>query len=702
MIKKLINKLKNLMSTTWVRYTVVIFLGIFFGEIIFRLCAHMPIFSYPVLRIFLSTLFLSILFGYIFSFLPPIGARIAIGVLVFATNFYGYLQLGFNNFLGVYISFGTSSQLNAVIDYIKDFLHSIKKVYYTMYIPFFIILTYIIFFEKKAYNKLRNKITKDEKKHKLCIKSMFLAGSIMILASLYYFTLTLDFMQNKLQLTDNKKLFVNPSVPSTAIHEFGTSVFALGDIKVTLFPMDEQLTYTYKKKSGSSTGNSIVDKVYERKIDDSAWEQVIANEKRSTYNTLNNYFISQDITSMNEYTGMFKGKNVIFIMMESISDIFINPDLFPNFYKMYTEGWHWENNYSPRNACATGNNEMSGMLSLYTINNNCTANNYRSNTYYESVFNLFNEAGYSTTSMHDYTEAYYYRSTIHKNMGSGKYYGVRDLGISYSNEYVEWASDEDFMNKVLEILKNGEDGKPFMTWLTTVSAHQPYSASSTLGDKYLSEFSNLNYPRELKRYLSKAKVTDDGLGVLLKGLEEQGILDDTVIIMYGDHYPYGMSKSLIKNILTYDLDDYEIERVPFVIYNSKMEPKTFKEYTSYINILPTVANLFDLDYDPRLYMGDDLLSDTYQSLVVFADGSWKNERAYYNASTGRIKDYTDNPYSTEEVKAINEDISYKMKMSSLAIRNNYFNYLDNELKKYEKKEETTTPLSDNDTITPIN
>ena len=682
------NRITEFIKTTWFRYMAILFLGIFSGEIIFRLCAHMPVFSYPTFRVFISTLFLCSLFGYLLSFCNKIVARVLIGLLIFLTNFYAYLQLGFNNFLGVYMSFGTSSQLGAVVDYIKDFLHSIKLVYYTTFIPFILILPYLILFEKKAYNNDRNNIDKEGKKYKLYIKSLIMLGATLIFVSVYYLTLTLKFMQNDLQLTKNTDLFVNPSVPSTAIQQFGTTVFALGDIKVTLFPMDEQLTYTHKKTNNNK--NSNVDPDLTRKIDDTAWESVIANEKNNTYNTLNNYFISQEITNKNEYTGMFKGKNVIFIMMESVSDIMINPDLFPNFYKMYSEGWHWENNFSPRNACATGNNEMSGMLSLYTINNNCTANNYKYNTYFESIFNIYKNDGYRTSSMHDYTEAYYYRSTIHQNMGSEAYYGVRQLGIPYQSEYVNWASDEDFMNKALEILTNTDDTKPFMTWLTTVSGHQPYTASSILGDKYLKDFSDLGYSTEMKRYLSKIKVTDDGLGVLLKGLEEKGILDDTVIVMYGDHYPYGMNRNTIKQVLTYDLNDYEIERVPFVIYNSKMEPKTFTSYTSYINIVPTLANLFDLNYDPRLYMGHDLLDPNYESLVVFADGSWKNERAYYNAQNGVVKNYTDTPYTNEEIKAINEKVSYKMKMSSLAIRNNYFKYLDNQLSKYKVVEDTST------------
>ena len=694
----MINKLKQFKKTTLFRYTLILFIGMFGGELIFRACAHMPIIGYPTLRIFISTLFLSSFIAYLLSFTHHIAARIVIGLVIFLTNFYGYIQLGFNNFLGVYMSFGTSSQLGAVVDYIKDFLHSIKLIYYTNFIPFVLVLLYLIFLERKLYNPNRTQITKEHKKHKFYMKSLNFAGTALVLVSAYYVTITAKFMQNDLQLTSNKDLIVNPSVPSTAIHEFGTTMFALGDIRVTLFPMDEQLSYTYNKKKS----DSVVVSDYTRVIDDASWENVIANEKNNTYNTLNNYFISQNITDKNEYTGMFKDKNVIVIMMESISDIFINPELFPNFYKLYSEGWHWENNYSPRNSCATGNNEMSGMLSLYTINNNCTANTYKNNTYFESIFNLYNNAGYRTTSMHDYTEAYYYRSTIHRNMGSGKYYGVRDLGISYSNEYVNWASDEDFMVKVLDILKETDDGRPFMTWLTTVSAHQPYTASSILGDKYLSSLSEYNYPKELKRYLSKAKVTDDGLGVLLKGLEEQGKLDDTVIVLYGDHYPYGMNKSTIKKILTYDLNDYEVERVPFVIYNSKLEPKTFTEYTSYINIVPTLANLFDLDYDPRLYMGTDLLSDDYESLVVFADGSWKNERAYYNASTGAIKNYTDNPYTNEEIKDINERVSYKMKMSSLAIKNNYFKYLNDALEKYKVETNVVAQASTDDNHTQDN
>ena len=388
---------------------------------------------------------------------------------------------------------------------------------------------------------------------------------------------------------------------------------------------------------------------------------------------------------------MFKDKNLIVIMMESANDIFINQEYYPNFYKLYSEGWSWDNNYSPRNSCATMNNEFSGMTSLYSIYNTCTASKYKNNSYFESIFNLFNKQNYVTFSSHDYTEAYYPRSTIHKNMGSGEYYGVQKLGISYSNEYKNWANDDEFMEAVLKIIdKKTSNKEHFMTWLTTVSSHQPYSVDSIQGDKYYNMTKDTGYPSDVRRYMSKLKILDDGLGVLLKGLEDRGILDDTVIVLYGDHYPYGISKEHLNEVLEYDTEeDMNAEQVPFVIYNSTVEAKKFDQYTFYLNILPTLANLFDLDYDPRYYLGTDLFSNDAESLTVFADGSWKNEIGYYNAKKNKMKYYTDKTYTTEELNEINNEISTKVNISSTVIKENYFEHLKGKLDEENKKLEVS-------------
>jgi len=175
-----------------------------------------------------------------------------------------------------------------------------------------------------------------------------------------------------------------------------------------------------------------------------------------------------------------------------------------------------------------------------------------------------------------------------------------------------------------------------------------------------------------------------GINIIKADEKDAGEFENTVIVMLADHYPYGLSKSQIAEIIDHELGDYEIEKTPLVIYNPEMTSKSFTEYSSYINLVPTIANLMNLDYDPRLYMGSDLLSEDYESMVVFADGSWKNEKAYYNASTSKIKYYGEELYTSEEIQEINNKVSLKIQMSSTAIKNNYFNYLEKKLDEYEQ------------------
>jgi phosphoglycerol transferase MdoB-like AlkP superfamily enzyme len=330
------------------------------------------------------------------------------------------------------------------------------------------------------------------------------------------------------------------------------------------------------------------------------------------------------------------------------------------------------------------------MTSIYSVSQVCPGKEYGNNTYFQSVFNLYNDKDYVTFSAHNYTEFYYPRTKFHANMGSGDYYGVERLGIPYSNEYINWSNDDEFLEKVVNIIKTKRtDDKKFMTWLTTVSSHQPYGVDSIQGNKYYSMTKGTQLPSDVRRYMSKLKIVDNALGVLLKGLEQQGILDDTVIVMYGDHYPYGLPTNHLNKALPYDTaEDKNAEKVPFIIYNSQLEKKEFKQYTTYVNILPTIANLFNLDYEPKMMLGSDILSKDYESLVVFADGSWKNENAYYDASSRKVKYYNDK-YSEEDVLNITQDVGTKLKVSTQVIESDYFSFIGRVLSNVETENNVT-------------
>ncbi len=497
----------------------------FLIEVIFKLASNQNIFDVATIRILFSLLCISIIVSYIELYLKDKKIKILNLTLVGIASIYSFLQIGFNNFIGVYISFNVTSQAGAVFSYIIEFFKSFYWYYYLILLPF--VLMYI-YYKLQDLNILKIKIEPEFDKLK---SSLAAIAFFLLFAFLFNVTISVNAFQNKLQTISNKELFHNPSNPSVAIKQFGTTMYALLDIK-NLFFGEEMETIETKP---SYNQNPNID------TDDSKWLQLIENEDDTVLNYLNNYYINNKYTGENSYTGLFENKNLIVIMMESTNNIFINEELYPNFYKLVSTGYYFENHYSPRNSCATGNNELSGMVGLYSIYNKCTANAYSENLYPESIFNLFNNKGYKTTSMHDYTEKYYERREIHTNMGSGHYYDVDDLGLTYNTADEEWASDKEFMKKVVSILNNYQEQDHFMTWLTTVTPHQPYGKSA-FGDKYLSLFDTMeysNYDIKLKRYMSKLKIEDEALGVLLDGLEKQGKLDDTVIVLYGDHYPYG-------------------------------------------------------------------------------------------------------------------------------------------------------------------
>ena len=489
-------------------------------------------------------------------------------------------------------------------------------------------------------------------------------------------------LQHKLQTISNKELLLSNDNSNLSVSQFGVYVYGISDIIVNTFNIEYESDYTF---SNNNFNNNEVETDYNRFIDDSSWNALIENETSSTYNKLNNYFINREITPKNDKTGIYKDKNLIVILMESVNYIAIDEERYPTIYKLWSEGTSFRNNYSPKNNCSTGNNEMTVMTSLFTINHTCTANKYKKNVYPESIFNMFNNIGYSTSSYHDYIDHYYSRKTIHKNMGSGAYYNAQDLGIKWSSVYEEWPSDVDLIKTSTPKFINEDK---FMVFLSTVTTHQTYNVHSEYGDKNLDKLTDADLSTTTKRYMSKMYELEYALKLLLEELEAAGKLEDTVIAMFADHYPYGLSNKQINSVLDYDVNvNNEVDRTPMIIYNAGQEPVIVEDYTSIIDLLPTLLNMFDINYDPRLYLGRDIFSD-YEHRTYFYDGSWQDEKGFYNSSKGKFIPKDENvAYTDEKIVEINKEIALRQSMSSLAIKNDYFNYLFKGLEKYTIAEE---------------
>lgn len=671
--------------------TFIFFLYIFSIELIVRFNTLSDIIGWPILRISFSSLILALIIGLIISVKNNLIKKIIATLVSTTIVVYAWVEVNLYFYLGFFMGVGNAEQGTKVIDYIKEYLTAAKSTTYLLLIPFILILIYYWYLEKILKLKKLNKTVYFkfyiEKKSQKILTYFIVLIIIVILFFGYYYSLKVKFMQNELQSTNNLSLIRYPENSNLSVCQFGVIVYGITDLNSVIFKLNynNDYVYTYLNEDIKS---HITD--YSRIIDDYSWKELILNETNNNYNNLNNYFINREITPKNEYTGLFEGKNLIMILMESANDILINEELFPNIYKLYNEGISFRNNYSPRNSCSTGNNEMTVITGLYTINNTCTANTYKRNTYYQSLFNHFNNIGYSTSSYHDYAEFYYSRRIIHANMGSQIYRNAPDLSIKWSSLYKEWPSDVDLIEKSVPYFINEDK---FMAFLISVTSHQPYSVDSEYGNKNLDRLTQYNYSKPIKRYLSKLLELDAAIGLLMQKLEESGKLNDTVIVLFGDHYPYGISNKYLDEIMNYELINNEVDRTPLIIYNSEKEAEQIYKYTSLIDLAPTILNFFNMNYDPRLYLGNDIFSD-YDDRVIFADGSWQNKNGFYSSTNSKFINSINNDftYNNEELIQINYEINLKQKMSSLAIKNNYFNYLENGLKIYLKIEETLEPV----------
>ena len=657
---------KYLNKNLW-REIIINFLFFFSLEVIFRVIENYEIISYSTLRIAMFCFLFSAILQLILCTSKNSKNRQTIFEIILGiASLYAFIQIGLKGFVGMYMSLGTTSQAGAVTSFIFNFFKSYRFLDFMIWIPFILFV---------VYKRIPQKWSNDIKNHNSKMELIGVVIGLCAIAIGYHYSLELEFMQNDIQLIPNKILFKNPSNSAIAVNQFGISTYALLDIKQLFFRGTNQ-TFELEPLQEQNENHGISNEI---------WNQLIKEEKSSEIKTLHQYFAGRNVTTNNEYTGYFKGKNIIFVLMETAGDILNNEEYFPNFAKMKKNGWYFENHYSPRQACATADNEFSGLTSLYAVQNKCTGNTYPKNTYFQSAFNLFRTADYKATSYHDYLDEFYDRSVYHLTLGSEKYYDAESLGIDMKR-YINpnWPDDVEFIEKAIPYITSE---KPFMAWMTTVTAHFPYIYESETGDMYLEKFKDTKYSLEVQRYLSKLKRTDDALGKLMDLLEEKNILNDTVIVAYGDHYAYGLSKEMNQEMYDYDIEEFhEIDRTPLIIYNPGIEGKVFSQKTSYINILPTIANLFELEYDSRLYFGEDLLDKNYSGRVIFADNSWEDNIARYYVDTGTLEYLGKEKYSSEELRKINQEVYYKKQMSKLAIENNYFDILQKELEEKKKEE----------------
>ena len=466
----------------------------------------------------------------------------------------------------------------------------------------------------------------------------------------------------------NKNLYYNVHVPKLTTKNMGFITAMRIDLQRFVFGFEENLLV---EVSNESIKEIQKDKKTEYNIVEIDFNELIKNEQNSTIKNMHNYFASIEPTKKNEYTGMFEGKNLIVLVGESFSNIAIDEKLTPNLYRLYNEGFQFDNFYTPVFPVSTADGEYITDTSLIPKEGVWSFKEIVGNYMPYSYANVFEKLGYTSNAYHNHTATYYERDKYINTMGYNSYLAV-GTGLEDRMQTSLWPnSDYEMIDVTTDDYINNDK---FLAYYMTVSGHLNYTKiGNCMVDRNWDLVKDLSYSEKVKSYIAANIELDKAVGELLKNLEETGKLEDTVIVVSGDHYPYGLTLDEINELSTYKRDDtFEKYRMPFLIWSGSMkEPIKVEKIGSSLDILPTVLNLFGIEYDSRLLIGRDILSDT-DPLVIFSDRSFITDKGRYNAITGQFIKNEESEIEEGYVDKISKIIYQKYQMSRLILENDYY------------------------------
>lgn len=391
---------------------------------------------------------------------------------------------------------------------------------------------------------------------------------------------------------------------------------------------------------------------------------------------IHRYMASLEPTYKNEYTGMFKGFNLILMTAEGFSSFAVDKEHTPTIYKMINEGFVFNNFYNARTGGSTSDGEFVVSTSLEPTNGG--AKNFRivgQNAMPFSMGNMFNRTyGITSRAFHDNDFKYYGRDITYPGMGY--YYKGVGNGLDIPKHWPE--SDLDMMKASIP---DYIDDEIFNIYYMTVSGHLNYNFSGNwCSKKHMEDVADLPYSEGCRAYIACQMEFDQALEYLISELEAKGIADRTVICFTGDHWPYGLSNEEISEILGHKVEEtFELYKSNLILWSGAIkEPIVIDDPCCSMDIIPTLMNLFGFDYDSRLYMGRDILSDTEPMAVMF-DKSFMTDKAIYYSRSGEVVNLTDSELPEDYIKNIKKAIANKWKYSSYIMDVDYYKYVGDAL-----------------------
>ena len=390
--------------------------------------------------------------------------------------------------------------------------------------------------------------------------------------------------------------------------------------------------------------------------------------------TLHQYFAAQTPTKTNDYTGFFEGKNLIYMVCESFSPVFISQELTPTLYKLSNEGIKFNNFYGTYYNVTT-NGEYTACMGIFpdlsrSKKDGSFAYSAKNHVPF-ALGNMFQDQfGVNAYGYHNYKGSYYERNKSHPNMG----YACKFMndGLAFSGGW--WpSSDLQMMEQAIPDFIN-EDR--FHAYFMTFSGHYAYDLEENpMCKKNAAEVAHLPYSDTVKAYISCNLELEKAMAYLMQELEKAGKLEDTVIVMTSDHFPYGLTQKQYNEMTGEKKEkNFGIYENSFICWSAGLEePIEIDTPCCTVDILPTLLNLFGFEYDSRLLVGQDVLDPSVEHIAILHNGSFITDKVRFNSSNGKVEYLVDEALVPQGyVDAVIQIVQNRFTVSTAILNNDYY------------------------------
>ncbi len=625
---------------------------IIFLELVYRTFIIGNLFSVNTLMVILFSIPFIVIFSTIATLFSEKANKVLNIILTSALTLVTLAQIVYYNFYdSIFSFFSLTTGTGQVMQFWQMIIDVILRIWYIFVI---ILIPYILFlvFNKKFNFKRPN-------------KTIVISEIVALILSIIGITILVHF-DNK-GIYSLRRLLFKTHAPMLTINKTGLLTMETIDIYRYLFGFKEEI-YIEEK-----TEPVIKEEKKEYNVYNIDFDKLIAETTDNNLINMHKFFQSVEPTEKNKYTGMFKGKNLIFITAEAFDTIAIDKNITPTLYKMATNSFIFNNYYQPLYPVSTSDGEYMNLMSLIPKEGVWSFKATSKLSMPFGLGNVFKKEGYNAYAFHNHTYKYYSREKSHTNIGF-KYIGCGN-GLERKMNCKHWPnSDAEMMDATFDYYL--KDNKPFVTYYMTVSGHLNYNFyGNNMASRNKKAVKNLKYSTAVKAYYATQIELDKAMSKLLNKLEEKNLLNDTLIVIAPDHYPYGLKTSEMNEVSKIDRSDkFENYHTSLIIYNPTIEKTEVNKVISGIDILPTVLNLFGMDYDSRLLMGKDIFSET-EGLAILSDRSWVSDKGKYNSVSKEFISNTNEEVSKEYIEKINTEVYQKFSMSSLILDNDYYKKL---------------------------